>query len=178
MSDGVVVWITGRPAAGKSVLAEHVAARLREEGAAYAVLDSDAVREALSRPAGAGPAERDAFYEALARLAALLARQGLVVLVPATAHRRAYRARARELAPRFLEVYVATSAEECERRDPKALYARARAGAASGLPGVDEAYEEPVVPDVTAHGGEDDCAASHVALLALWRAGVARRARG
>ncbi len=170
MSGGAVVWIAGRPASGKSTLGRRLAARLREDGVPCALLDGDEVRDALGRPAGQGSEERDAFYEALARLAALLAHQGLVAIVPATAHRRAYRERARALAPRFLEVHVATAREECERRDPKRLYARALSRTTVGLPGVDEPFEGPVAPDVTAHDGEDDHAVARaVALLRLAR---------
>lgn len=162
MRAGAVVWVTGLPGSGKTTLAERVAARLRGAGVACAVLDGDEVRAALERPAGAGDAERDAFYGALARLAALLARQRLVVLVPATANRAEYRERARALAPRYLEVHVATPAGECERRDPKGLYAAARAGRAQGLPGLDAAYEPPAAPDVVAAGGEDEGAVERV----------------
>lgn len=162
---GIVVWVTGRPASGKSTLGRRLAALLRAEGFPCALLDGDLVREALGTPAGRGPGERDAFYESLARLAALLARQGLTVIVPATAHRRAHRERARALAPRYLEVHVATPAEECERRDPKGLYARVRSGSAVGVPGADEPYEEPSAPDVTALGGEDEGALSRALAL-------------
>jgi adenylylsulfate kinase len=164
---GAVVWIAGRPAAGKSTLGLRLVALLRDRGAPCALLDGDEVREALGRPAGRGPEERAAFYEALARIAALLARQGLVAVVAATASRRAQRQRARALAPAFVEVLVATPAEECERRDPKGLYARARAGDIAGLPGRDEPFEEPDAPDVVARGGEDQEAAERAAALAL-----------
>jgi adenylylsulfate kinase len=161
------VWVTGLPGAGKSSLAARIADRVRAAAMPCAVLDGDDVRAALGRPAGRGAAERDAFYGSLARLAALLARQGLVVVVAATANRAAHRDEARALAPRFLEVHVATSAAECERRDPKGLWAAARAGAAPGLPGVDASYEAPRAPDVTASGGFDAGAVDHVmALLA------------
>jgi adenylylsulfate kinase len=165
MSKGVVVWVTGRPASGKSTMGARLAERLRSDGTPCAVLDGDEIRVALGRPAGRGPEERGAFYEVLARLAALLARQDLAVIVPATAHRRAYRERARALAPRFLEIHVATPRAECERRDPKGLYARARTGAAVGVPGSDEPFEDPVAPDVTAFDGEDDRAVSHALTL-------------
>ena len=176
MSDGAVVWILGRPAAGKSTMGRRLTAALRDEGVPCAMLDGDDVRAALGRPAGGSPEERDAFYEALAQLAALLARQGLVVVVAATASRRAHRDRGRALGPRFIEVHVATSAEECERRDPKRLYARARRGEITGLPGVDEPFEEPLVSEVTAQDGEDDRALSHVLLLLrLGTSGAATR---
>ncbi|MDP1827665.1 MAG: adenylyl-sulfate kinase [Archangium sp.] len=137
---GTVVWITGLPSSGKSTLAALVAAA---HGSAV-VLDGDEVRAALRPVPGYGEAERDAFYETLARLAALLARQGHVVLVAATAHRRAFRDRARELAPRFVEVFVDTPLAECRRRDPKGLYARAE----HQLPGLGVTFEPPESPDV------------------------------
>ncbi len=165
MSEGTVVWITGLPGAGKSALAARVAERVRGAGISCAVLDGDEVRSVLERPAGRGAAERDAFYESLARLAALLARQGLAVVVAATANRAAYRDRARALAPRYVEVHVATPATECERRDPKGLYAAVRAGAASEVPGVDAPYEAPSAPDVTAFGGEDGAAVERIVAL-------------
>jgi adenylylsulfate kinase len=169
---GAVVWITGRPASGKSTLGLRLAALLRGQGVPCALLDGDEVRQALGRPAGRGPEERAGYYEALARMAALLARQGLVAVVAATANRRAHRQRARALAPAFVEVLVATPAEECERRDPKGLYARARAGETAGLPGPDEPFEEPAAPEVVARGGEDQEAAERTAaLLRAARAG-------
>lgn len=162
MSAGAVVWLTGPPAAGKSTLARRLVARLAVEGLAHALLDGDAVRAALGRPAGRGATERDAFYEALARLAALLARQGLVVVVAATAHRRAHRRRARALAPRFLEVYVATPAAARRARDPRGLYAAAARGEAAGVPGADLAYEPPRAPEVVAADGRDPAAVERV----------------
>jgi adenylylsulfate kinase len=164
---GTVVWITGLPGAGKSTLAAHVAERLGRAAIACAVLDGDEVRAALGRPAGHGAAERDAFYESLARLAALLARQGLAVVVAATANRATHRERARALAPLFVEVHVATPLAECERRDPRGLYAAARAGAASDVPGADATYEAPAAPDVVAWGGEDEVAADRIFAIAV-----------
>jgi adenylylsulfate kinase len=164
---GAVVWVTGRPSSGKSTLAGAIVARLRDAGAACALLDGDDVREALGRPAGRGEAEREAFYAVLGRLAALLARQGLRVVVAATSHRREHRERARALAPRFVEVHVATPAEECERRDAKGLYAQARAGGTVELPGAEVEYEAPLAAEVVAADGEDAEAARAPAELAL-----------
>lgn len=153
MSAGVVVWLTGLPASGKSTLAARIAARLRGERRAVVVLDGDEVRDALVPRPGHDEVARDGFYRSLAGLAALLARQELVVLVPATAHRRAWRALARALAPRFIEVHVATPLDECRRRDPKGLFARA--AALPELPGVGVEYEAPEPADVVAAGGGD-----------------------
>jgi len=152
---GVVVWLTGLPSSGKTTLARSVQAALRAEGTPCCVLDGDEVRVAVHPAPGYGPTARDDQYATLADLAALLARQGLVVLVSATAHLRRFRQRARAAAPRFVEVYVTTPADECERRDEKGLYRRARTGDVSGLPGVDVAYEAPESPELTASGGLD-----------------------
>jgi adenylylsulfate kinase len=165
MSVGAVVWITGPPAAGKSTLAARLAARLRVAALPCAVLDGDQVRAALGRPAGRGEAERDDFYLALARLAALLAGQGLIAIVAATAPRRLHRDRGRSLAPRFVEVQLATPFEECARRDPKGLYAAARAGRAPGLPGAGVPYEAALAPEVVARGGDDPAALERIAEL-------------
>lgn len=152
---GPVAWLTGLPASGKSTLGRRLARRLRAAGRPAVLLDSDEVRAAFLRPAGQGEAERDDFYLLLARLAALLARRGLAVVVAATASRRLHRARARARCRRFLEVHVAASAEACARRDPKRLWAGARAGRVAGLPGAGAAYEPPRRPEVTARGGRD-----------------------
>ena len=158
-----IVWFTGLPSSGKTTLARRAQARLAAAGRPAVVLDSDELRDALGAHAY-GPGDRDRFYRALAALAALLARQGVVALVAATAPRRADRDRARDElgrgpAPgRFVEVWVDTPLAECEARDPKGLYAEARRGAADQLPGVGVAYEAPVSPEVTARGGYDDAA--------------------
>ena len=114
---GAVVWFTGLPASGKSTLARAVAARLREARREPVVLDGDDVRAALVPSPGHDPSARDGFYRTLGGLAGMLAQDGLIVLVAATAHQRAWRAHARGLAPRFVEVYLATPLGECRRRD-------------------------------------------------------------
>ena len=157
---GGVVWFTGLPASGKSTLAELVRARL---GRPAIILDSDTMREVLEASSYAAE-DRDQFSRVLARLAANLAHQGLVVLVAATAQRRAHRALARELAPRFVEVWVRTPAAECARRDVKGLYARAGAGEIA-LPGISTLYEPPLDPDVIAEGGLDKKAAAAIQAL-------------
>jgi adenylylsulfate kinase len=152
---GAIAWVTGLPSAGKSTLARRLREGLAAAGAPALVLDGDEVRESLVPAPGHLPAERDAFYETLARLAALAARQGLVVVVAATSHRRAHRERARALFPRVVEIWVRTPPEECERRDARGLWALHRAGKAPLLPGPGVPYETPAAPDVVAAGGED-----------------------
>ncbi len=91
-------------------------------------------------------------------LAAELAGQGLIALVPATASKRVFREHAREGAPRFLEVWLEADAEECRARDAKGLYAQFARGEVQGLPGGDEVYEPPLSPDVRAFGAQDETA--------------------
>lgn len=166
--NGVVVWFTGLPSSGKSTLAERVAEALRSEGRRdVCVLDGDAVRAAVMPRWGYDDASRDHFYDSLSALAAMLATQGLAVMVPATAHREAYRARARARAPRFIEVYVRTDADVAKARDAKGLYAAQREGATTHLPGADAGYEAPTSPDVVAEGGRDDDALARVLALVL-----------
>lgn len=165
MTEGTVVWFTGLPASGKTTLATRVRAVLVDP---CVLLDSDEVRDALGATGYAGD-ERDAFYHALGGLAALLARQGFVVLVAATAPRRAHRDHARAHAPRFVEVWVNADAAECAARDVKGLYAKAGRGEAPDLPGVGAPYEPPRAPDVIAGGG-DDLAAVDAIVAAITRA--------
>ncbi len=155
---GAVVWVTGLPASGKSTFARRLRDRLRARGVAATVLDGDEVRAALVPTPGYDPAARAAFYETLGNLALGLAADGLVAIVAATAHARAFRDRVRARAPAFVEVLVDVPAEVCAARDPKGLWARARAGDAPGLPGAGVAYEAPLAPEVVARGGEDEAA--------------------
>lgn len=161
---GVVVWLTGLPSSGKTTLAWAIRDRLGDRRPSC-VLDSDALRDALVPNPGYGEQGRADFYASLGNIAALLARQGLVVLVAATAHLRAFRARAREAAPRFIEVHVATGAAECAARDPKGLWAEAAERDDSSLPGVGVEYEPPEAAHITASGGHDSAAADAVVRL-------------
>ncbi|HMG55228.1 MAG TPA: adenylyl-sulfate kinase [Kofleriaceae bacterium] len=164
---GAIVWFTGLPSSGKTTLARAVQARLAAAWRAAVLLDSDELREVMGAQSYA-PDDRDQFYRGLAALAVLLARQGLVVLVAATAPRREDRDRARAAASaadggvRFVEVWVDTPLAECEARDPKRLYERARRGEASQLPGVGVDYEPPLSPEVIAHGGVNDVAVAAI----------------
>jgi len=164
-----VVFITGLPRAGKSTLASAARAALERAGVRSLILDGDAVRAALVPRPGYDPDGREAFYATLAHLAALFAAQGFVVLVPATAHLRRFRDRARVLAPRFVELHVTTPVDECATRDGGAgLYEDPSVRAA--LPGAGVDYEPPLQPELTAQGGHDARAVERlVALLATPR---------
>ncbi len=161
---GVIIWFTGLPSAGKTTLAGALRSRLSGQGVANCLLDGDVMRSVLTPTLGYSEQDRSQFYTSLARLAAELARQGLVVLVPATAHLREYRRYARQLAPRFVEVWVATPLETCRQRDSKGLYASAAEGPGH-LPGIDVAYEEPEGAEVLAAGGDDTGALDRLVAL-------------
>jgi adenylyl-sulfate kinase len=149
---GGTVWFTGLPSSGKSTVAAAVEARLLAEGHAAYVLDGDNLRHGLNGDLGFSPADRAENVRRTAEVAALMADAGVVALAslvsPARADRAAARAAhdARDL--RFLEVWVSTPLEECERRDAKGLYARARAGEIPDFTGIGQPYEEPEAPDL------------------------------
>jgi adenylylsulfate kinase len=157
---GVVVWFTGLPRSGKSTLAGSLAAALARPSV---LLDGDALRAAISPRPGYDADSREHFYATLGNLAALIAAQGHVVLVAATAHRRAFRDRARASCARFIEVHVAASAEECIARDREGLYQTAR----DALPGAGVRYEPPEAPEVIARGGRDERALAQLVRLIL-----------
>lgn len=159
----MIVWFTGLPASGKSTLARRLRERLRSPSV---ILDGDELRGILGA-SGYGADDRETFYRVMGALAVMLARQGHVVLVAATAARRSYRDAVRGKTARFVEVWVRTPLAECERRDVKGLYARARAGNAPTLPGLGAAYEEPRAPDIIAEGGFDDAALSQLEHLVV-----------
>jgi adenylylsulfate kinase len=149
---GVVVWFTGLSGAGKSTIAELVGAELEAEGHAVEYLDGDVVRTHLSKGLGFSREDRDANVERIGWVASRLARHGATVLVSAISPYAATRARARALTEEagatFVEVHVATSVDECERRDVKGLYAKARTGELTEFTGVSDPYEAPERPEV------------------------------
>lgn len=115
---------------------------LRAAGECCCLLDGDEVREYLHPPLSYHAESRANYYETLGSLAALLSRQGLIILVVATAHRRSDREAARKLAHnRFLEVFVDTPLDECIPRDAKGLYKKAQNGEIADFPGIHENYE-------------------------------------
>ncbi|HET9737866.1 MAG TPA: adenylyl-sulfate kinase [Solirubrobacteraceae bacterium] len=170
---GATVWMTGLPASGKSTVAGAVEARLVGEGRPAYVLDGDNLRHGLNGDLGFSAEHRAENVRRTAEVSALLADAGVVVLVALVSPYRADRAAARAVHDRlelpFVEVHVATSLEECERRDPKGLYARARAGELRHLTGVDDPYEPPDAPDVVVTGDEPLETAAERVLAALPR---------
>jgi bifunctional enzyme CysN/CysC len=149
---GAVVWLTGLSGAGKSTIAERVCAELRRRRIPVEHLDGDAVRDLF--PTGFTRQERHEHNRRIAFLASRLEHHGVVVVASFVSPYRESRAFARGLARRFVEVHVATPLEECERRDTKGLYARARRGEISRFTGIDDPYEPPLNPELTINAGE------------------------
>lgn len=148
MDAAFAVWLTGLPASGKSTIARALLAVLQARGVRPAWLESDALRALLTPKARYDEAERDLFYAALVHLGVFLTQRGVPVILDATANRRAYRDAARQRIARFAEVFVDCPQRVCEARDPKGLYARARQGAVSSLPGAQAAYEPPLAAEL------------------------------
>lgn len=150
MSEGITLWFTGLPAAGKSTVAGAVARRLQQRGARVEVLDGDVVRRELCADLGFSPEDRDENVRRLAFVADLLSRNGVSVCVAAISPYRAAREAARtRIGDRFVEIYVKASAEACATRDPKGLYEQARRGELPNFTGVSDPYEEPLAPEIT-----------------------------
>jgi bifunctional enzyme CysN/CysC len=150
----MVVWLTGLPGAGKSTIADALERRLHAMGRHTYVLDGDNVRSGLNKDLGFTPEDRAENVRRVAETARLLLDAGLIVIVALVSPFRADRAVARDLfdGGDFLEVWVDTPAEVCADRDPKGLYAKAKAGTLPNLTGVGQAYEPPEHPDLVVDG--------------------------
>ncbi len=155
---GVTIWLTGLSGSGKSTIAVEVERRLLGAGRPCYLLDGDNLRHGLNADLGFDRASREENVRRVGEVARLFADSGLVALVPViapyAAGRSAVRAAHEAAGLRLLEVHVATPLAVCEARDPKGLYARARAGLVSGMTGVDDPYEAPTTPDLRLEGDE------------------------
>jgi adenylylsulfate kinase len=145
---GVIVWFTGLSGAGKSTLAEAVLERLKAHGRPVEILDGDIVRTHLCKGLGFSREDRMENIRRIAFVGNLLARHGVVVLVPVIAPYRSIREEVRKNSHSYIEVFVNAPLEVCEQRDPKGLYRRARAGEIANFTGIDDPYEVPVSPDL------------------------------
>ncbi|GIX35913.1 MAG: hypothetical protein KatS3mg126_1692 [Lysobacteraceae bacterium] len=145
-----VVWFTGLSGSGKSTLANALEKRLHALGRHTYLLDGDNVRHGLNRDLGFTEADRVENIRRVAEVARLMVDAGLIVLVSFISPYRSERRMARELfAPgEFVEVFVDTPLEECERRDVKGLYAKARAGEIPNFTGISAPYEAPEQPEL------------------------------
>ena len=156
------MWLTGLSGSGKSSVAVELEQLLVAQGQGAYLLDGDNLRHGLNADLGFSPADRDENIRRVSEVARLMADAGLVALVPVISPYRQARERAREIHAaaelRFVEVFVDTPLEVCEQRDPKGLYAQARAGEITGFTGIDDPYEAPVAPEVQLRPEDGDAA--------------------
>jgi sulfate adenylyltransferase len=151
---GFCVWFTGLSGAGKSATARALEARLTALGRTVTLLDGDEVRSLLSSDLGYSRDERATNIRRIAFVAREVVRHGGAAVVAAISPYEASRSEARATigAGAFVEVFVDTPIEICERRDPKGLYGRARAGDLPAFTGISDPYERPDSPDLVIRG--------------------------
>ena len=168
---GATVWLTGLPSAGKSSIAVQLATRLRAEARRTEVLDGEEIRAFLAAGLGFSPEDRDTRVRRIGMVAEVLARNGVLVLVPVIAPYRSTReaVRLRHDLGRipYIEIHVATPVETCALRDVKGLYAGQAAGEISHLTGVDDPYEVPDRPDLRLETADRTVAESADAVYGL-----------
>lgn len=147
---GVVIWFTGLSGSGKSTLANAVEASLFERGCHTYILDGDNIRHGLNKDLGFSPHDREENIRRIGEVAHLFAQAGVIVMTAFISPYRADRDLSRKLNPEgvFIEIYCRCSLEECERRDTKGLYKKARAGEVKEFTGISAPYEEPVQPEL------------------------------
>jgi len=180
---GMVFLITGLPAAGKTTLGTALAAELASRcGRQVTLLDGDEVRKLLSSELGYSREHRRLNVLRHGYIAAEIARHGGIAICSLIAPYQADRAEMRRRVARygsFVEIYLSTPLTECERRDPKGLYARARAGQLPHMTGIDDPYEPPQRPELELNGARLTVAESVETVVAfLLKSAPAGTARG
>ena len=162
-SAGATVWFTGLSGSGKSTVAALVERSLVAVGRPAYLLDGDNLRHGLNADLGFSAADRTENIRRVGEVARLFADAGVVALVPVISPYRADRSRVRaiheDVGLPFLEVFVDTPLSVCEERDPKGLYAKARAGEIRGFTGIDDPYEAPADPDLRLTPADGDAEA-------------------
>ncbi len=149
---GITLWYTGLSGSGKTTCSEEVARQLRARGLKVEQLDGDVVRENLSKGLGFSREDRDTNIRRIGFVCDLLSRNDVIAIASAISPYRSTRDEVRAMHTNgntFLEVYVDCPVEECEKRDVKGLYAKARAGIIKEFTGVSDPYEPPVNPEIT-----------------------------
>lgn len=146
----VVIWLTGLSGAGKSTIANALETELLALGKHTYLLDGDNVRTGLCGDLGFSDQDRKENIRRIAQVANLFTDAGLIVIVAFISPFRDDRRMAREIigSDKFVEVFIDTPLAECERRDPKGLYVKARSGLIKNFTGLDSVYEPPVAPDM------------------------------
>jgi adenylylsulfate kinase len=167
---GAVLWFTGLSASGKSTLANAVEGVLYERRCHSFVLDGDNIRHGLNKDLGFSPEDREENIRRIGEVARLFADAGLIAMTAFISPYLRDRKIARDLNPpgRFIEVYCDSGLAVCERRDPKGLYKKARAGQIREFTGIDAPYEPPTAAEITVPCGTESveaCVAQVIAYL-------------
>ena len=163
------VWLTGLSGSGKSTIAVDLEKRLCEHGVRTYILDGDNIRHGLNKNLGFSPADRTENIRRIGEVAKLLSEANVVVLTAFISPYRADRDAVRALLPagRFLEVHLGASVEECEARDAKGLYKKARAGQIPEFTGISAPYEAPLKPELVLKCGAETLEESTRRVLSL-----------
>lgn len=150
-SSARIYWVTGLPAAGKTSLAQALVRALNDSGCRAFALDGDDLRQGLCSDLGLSAADRSENIRRAGEVARLMAHAGITVVCAFVSPFAEDRQRVRALfgPSQFLEIFLSTSVQECARRDPKGLYAQAKAGRITGLTGWDGPYERPTNSEYT-----------------------------
>ncbi|MGV8862694.1 MAG: adenylyl-sulfate kinase [Pseudomonas sp.] len=154
----VTLWLTGLSGAGKSTIANALELAMVERGRHTYLLDGDNVRMGLCRDLGFSDTDREENIRRIAEVARLFVDAGLIVITAFISPFQRDRAIARNVIgdKAFVEIFIDTPLSECERRDTKGLYVKARSGAIKNFTGIDSAYEDPVDPDIRINTLVDD----------------------
>ncbi|MEM9562365.1 MAG: adenylyl-sulfate kinase [Actinomycetota bacterium] len=167
---GTTLWLTGLSGSGKSTIAVELERQLLAAGRPAYLLDGDNLRHGLNGDLGFSAEDRDENVRRVGHVARLFCDAGVVAIVPLISPYRAARDLVRELHAAadlpFLEVFVDTPLEVCESRDPKGLYAKARAGEITGMTGIDDPYEAPLDPERRVTPDDGDPVAIAATLIA------------
>lgn len=152
-----VIWLTGLSAAGKSTIANALEKALLGQGRHTYLLDGDNIRMGLCKDLGFDDTDRVENIRRISEVANLFVDAGLIVITAFISPFTKDRALAKDVIgeERFIEVFVNASLEECEKRDPKGLYIKARQGLIKNFTGIDSAYEPPVNPSITINTKEE-----------------------
>ena len=147
---GIMIWFTGLSGSGKSTVAMGVERELHAQGILCRILDGDNVRTGINNNLGFSAEDRIENIRRIAEIGKLFVQTGVVTLACFVSPTNDIRQMAREIVGEedFLEVYISTPIEECERRDVKGLYARARKGEVKNFTGISAPFEAPVSPDI------------------------------
>lgn len=170
--EGKILWLTGLSGAGKSTIAENLEKALEEKGVQSFILDGDKVRQGLNCDLGFSPEDREENIRRIGEVAKLFQMAGVYIIVAFISPYKGDREKARQKVEdgQFVEVFIDCPVEECQKRDPKGLYAKAVAGEIKEFTGISAPYEAPTNPEVhlkTSENTVDECITQVIDYLSI-----------